>query len=136
MTIAFHYTIQARSIVFECGEMGLIQKILRTFNHNFSFTIHFLPFTDSLHIFYILIKMWLGWQLMLIHLCIHVHVCKLLRKEAGGGSLPCHPPTPMLRTCRLPIINAVAGDEVRGSRRAPLIHVHCIIQRSENAKQT
>lgn len=34
---------------------------------------------------------------------------------------------------RLPVINAVAGSEVHGFRKAPLTHVHFIIQRSEQA---
>lgn len=50
---------------------------------------------------------------MFIHLyksCIHE--CKLLREELGGGT-ESPPPLLMLRDI-----------EVRGSRRAPLIHVH------------
>lgn len=60
---------------------------------------------------------------MFIHRCIHV--CKLLQEQVGGDILSC-PPPPMLCTCHLPLINAVAGGEVRDSRRAPLIHVHIL----------
>lgn len=64
---------------------------------------------------------------------LYVNLWKIYVARRGG-----YPPPPPLmpRACHLPINNAVAGGELRGFRRALLIHIHCIIQRSGHAKQS